>query len=691
MKTNLVFWHFFKPSIWLKGLFALSISGFCLLVGCKDDTISPDVPIVVVGEVTDINTAGATFHGQIMNEVRGFNEVGFVWDESASPAYASSRKEVQVEKGIRHFSARISADHQTGKGYTVKAYLKTGDKFTFSNTVKFTSLGSLPPEIADFSPKSGVRNTEVTIYGKNFSTVLSHINVKIGEIVVPVIASTDSTITVKIPQNIYTSGTVKITVSVLGKSTASIDNFELGGVFIESFSPKTTSCYGRITIKGKKFTLGSNTYVYFRLISDNTWDVNYGEILRLTDTEIDVKVPALYQGLDYKIQVTSGGYEAEAEESFTMQGPEIISIEPLQVFSHDTVSVTGKTMKEVFGVAINDIQMDVISRSDNQVKAIIPEITAGEYFIKVSNNCMHITTFPTKITVNSLWKTVSNIPISTRIDAVSLAIGDKLYVGLGNDMCTTTTDYLNDWWELNAVTEKWTRKADFPGVGRQRAVATVVDGKFVIGSGLDNSDLELNDFWIYDPVTDEWQSMNPAPNPPRYNAIAFSAEGRLFYGIGRTNSYVIYTDFYEYDFAGGIWLESYSYPGEINPESFSYFTVNNTGYYLINPYWSYYQYLTLHSFTPSEGWNIQTNLDFLVNKVITNDQTVIFIKEHKQPVLVDNQTFEPIANLPSFYSTEPYYNYFGAIANDRLYIGFGLDPNGGCYNDIIYLNLNDYR
>ena len=691
MKTILDFQHLFKPSVWLKGLFALTIASLWLIISCKDDTISPDVPIVVVGEVTDIDTDGATFHGRIVNEGRGFNELGFVWDESASPGYTSSRKVVPVEKGIRQFSARISADHQSGKEYTVKAYLKTGDKITYSNSVKFTSKGCLPPVITDFSPKSGVRNTEVTIYGKNFSHLVSHNKVMFGDYVASVIASTDTTLYVKIPSDIYFSSKVKITVTVAGKSTTSIEDFEFGGVFIDRFFPKTATCYGKITIYGKNFKLGGYTYVYFRL-SDNS-NASGAEILRISDTEIEVKVPALSQGLEYYVEVISGQYSARASDLFKMEIPVITSIEPLSGMEGDTLAIKGRGMGINYSyVYLGSNYLIPIMQSDTLIKVIVPSLQSGQYDVWIQNNCNYTAGYPIKVNVVSPWRKLQNIPVSPRIDAICLPIGDNLYIGLGNDMCTTPTDFLNDWWAFNTISEKWTRKADFPGLARGYNVATVHGGQIVIGGGIAEDATILTDFWVYDPNTDIWQMLTSFPYNYGTGSVLYSINNVLYHGMMKAANGYNYGDLFSYNPLNGEWNTASSISNNFYANDVIYFMHENSGYLLYNSdnYWMDLAFIS--RFDPMNGWERLPELSFNIRKAYNDDNDIVFIEEFNRPTLFDPSNWTILQTLPDIDLEGDRDHYFGAIANNRIYIGLGTNPNNGnCYTDIIYLDLNDYK
>ncbi|MFT3904637.1 MAG: kelch repeat-containing protein [Niabella sp.] len=115
------------------------------------------------------------------------------------------------------------------------------------------------------------------------------------------------------------------------------------------------------------------------------------------------------------------------------------------------------------------------------------------------------------------WAVSSEFSGVGRTDAVSFTIGDKVYIGLGND----GTNMLNDFWVFDEKSNKYTQIANFPGEARSKAVAFSVNGKGYVGTG-SNGRNKLDDFWEYDPATDTWVSIAPFPGGVRHDAVAFT-------------------------------------------------------------------------------------------------------------------------------------------------------------------------
>lgn len=103
------------------------------------------------------------------------------------------------------------------------------------------------------------------------------------------------------------------------------------------------------------------------------------------------------------------------------------------------------------------------------------------------------------------WQQKADIPFASRKGAAGFSIGDKGYVGLGSHINNDGSEEgLSDFWEYDPVTDKWTRKADFP------EYITFAYTSFVLNQNgyLINGNKEC---WQYSPATDKWLEKKPLP------------------------------------------------------------------------------------------------------------------------------------------------------------------------------------
>jgi len=100
---------------------------------------------------------------------------------------------------------------------------------------------------------------------------------------------------------------------------------------------------------------------------------------------------------------------------------------------------------------------------------------------------------------DNTWRKKADFPSTMRGDAFAFTIGNKGYVGSGQERGTVIGPYLKDFWEYNTTTDTWVRKADFPSAARIWAGSFNVNGKGYVFGGINQSNATLYDFWEYTP------------------------------------------------------------------------------------------------------------------------------------------------------------------------------------------------
>jgi N-acetylneuraminic acid mutarotase len=143
------------------------------------------------------------------------------------------------------------------------------------------------------------------------------------------------------------------------------------------------------------------------------------------------------------------------------------------------------------------------------------------------------------------WEEMKNFPGCIRIEAAGFWIGEKFYTGLGFgylDDNFQNLDNLNDFYEYDTSTKTWTRKADFPGIGRMKAASFSIGEKGYIGFGqsLVNCDqgcdqVAYRDLWEYDPIQDRWETAGTYDQVEEGATIyskSFPVNGKVYITLG---------------------------------------------------------------------------------------------------------------------------------------------------------------
>ncbi len=174
------------------------------------------------------------------------------------------------------------------------------------------------------------------------------------------------------------------------------------------------------------------------------------------------------------------------------------------------------------------------------------------------------------------WNTI--VEPTGRFAAVALSIGNKGYIGTGNDGGSR-----KDFWEYDPITDGWSQKADFGGQARENAVGFVIDGKGYIGlgdsSGINpRSGITLSDLWEYDPVANSWIQKTDFPAGGRAGATAFAINSKGYVGTGMgPGIYNLNNDFWEYDPVADSWTQKANFGGDARECAIG-FSIGGKGY-----------------------------------------------------------------------------------------------------------------
>ena len=200
-------------------------------------------------------------------------------------------------------------------------------------------------------------------------------------------------------------------------------------------------------------------------------------------------------------------------------------------------------------------------------------------------------------TLTRSWSQVAKFPGYNSILAPSFTIGSNAYVCTGGGTATKEN------WQYNQLTNVWTRKADFPGPSRFAAVGAVANGKAYVGLGVNGDNINLpdtKDWWQYDAVTDSWTRKADFPGTRRSYSVAFVINNKVYVATGShhdqsTNSTTYFNDLWQYNPANDTWTQKANMPALGRSDAVASYVFENkgvvaTGYNndnLLNDCWEY--------------------------------------------------------------------------------------------------------
>jgi len=205
--------------------------------------------------------------------------------------------------------------------------------------------------------------------------------------------------------------------------------------------------------------------------------------------------------------------------------------------------------------------------------------------------------------VSNTWTQKASLPGLARCSAAGFAIGNYCYIGTGSGSGSV---YYNDFWRYDAIANTWAQKASFPGAARYGAVGFSVSDSGYMGIGWNVSSY-FNDIWRYNTATDSWAQKANYPGLGNVECCAFSIGSKGYAGLGAYPCNTTYTDFYEYDPVADTWTQKPDYPGNAkqNPVRFA---ICNKGYVGWGDNCGPPYLLDFYQYDPATGnWTVKAN------------------------------------------------------------------------------------
>ena len=160
--------------------------------------------------------------------------------------------------------------------------------------------------------------------------------------------------------------------------------------------------------------------------------------------------------------------------------------------------------------------------------------------------CITITFFSLVMNlVAQNWAQKSVLPALGRSESVGFSIGNKGYIGLGGD--NNTSMMYNDFYEWNQSNNTWLQIASFPGQARIGAVGFSIGKKGYVATGYAGGSFALKELWEWDgdtasPNYNTWTRKADYPGIGKVAAVGFAIGKKAYVGTGNYTQ-----DFWEWD------------------------------------------------------------------------------------------------------------------------------------------------
>jgi IPT/TIG domain. len=528
----------------MKNYFLILFAVVCILSSCKDAEIqSKEYPLIVTKEVSDINTGGATLDAEIL--VQGtapITDFGFILSDGTSTLKLSTFNS-------NKFKTRILTDLKPKVNYVCKAYLTTAQKLVYGNAVGFISLGSTPPLISDFNPKTGFDGDTVKLRGKYFSSFAANNRIYVNNIAAQIIASTDSSIVFITPFQPFI-GAADITLETNTIKVTSTQKFTLVGPQINSISSLSETSGKVVAITGTNLIHnGSNITINFGQYN--------AEILNMTNNRIDVVVPIPYLNLladNYTtIKLTNGlktlTYSSDfiIKKSWKSKSPPLLFNWPTSYQSGFTYNGKGYMHDVNYG---NMYEYNPLTDSWKQfgTSPFPSAIYTKSLYIQSNDKVFRVGGIDYLYNpVNYLWSYNLIANKWTMKNNLPFSFSDASYFTLENQIYILT--YEGQLWQCDFENEQYKRLKDFPAKFMNYFVSTFIANGNAYA-------VQYGKTWLYDKQNDNW--IQKASNI--FYKETYSVYAKCF--TYNNTGYVLNngTDLYKYDFVNDRWIYTTKYP-----------------------------------------------------------------------------------------------------------------------------------
>ncbi len=190
-------------------------------------------------------------------------------------------------------------------------------------------------------------------------------------------------------------------------------------------------------------------------------------------------------------------------------------------------------------------------------------------------------TWSLKAQTQNFWTKKADFSGLKRERAVSFTIGDKGYIATGVDTTDVTN---NDLWEFDAGLNAWTQKANLPASPRRNAIGFSIGNIGYLGTGMDSTDANLgntlSDFWAYDPISNSWTEKAQFPafgGSGIYFATAFTIDGKGYICCGKRGPNNYSSQLWEYKVLNNSWIQKSNFPGGVRYQ-LSSFAIDGRAY-----------------------------------------------------------------------------------------------------------------
>ncbi len=533
-------------------------------MGCQKEVIdSKEYPRVSTLGVTNINSEGATFNGEVLSSGNtSIIEQGFLWDTTAV-LRDNSKNKILLEdvNNTGRFKYRMSGSLNKNQKYYVKAFSKAQEYLVFGDVVSFLSKGSKPVQITSFNPSVGSWGDTISIKGQRLNGI--DYTVYFGNLQAEILSSSDSIMKVIVPSKLNEKR-VKILIESQDDTISSVEYFNYRSPEVSGISALNGTFNDELIITGRNLC-GYDAYnvkVYFNETA--------ATVIEVSSNMLKTTVPSGVTKNELQVCVMVDGSKDCYNELFQLAAPVIENVIDDHVFIGQTLGIEGQNfnpLPEQNVVLIDGKDAEVIEASANYLEIVIPD---GIYINRDASVSMTLSTqryvYDGTVYIADLWLKKGSIPDNGYNTS---AVFNFSYGGFGYTAFNTESGKVL-MYKYSPQLNEWQEEGYFPEDKRSKMVAFVIDQFAYVGGGNDN---EV--FWKYDILNKTWERISDFPKTGVSRMTSFA-----IYGIGYICTGEQTDNFWRYDPTSDQWEQLGDFIPEENWSARAdlSFVIDNKGY-----------------------------------------------------------------------------------------------------------------
>jgi N-acetylneuraminic acid mutarotase len=500
---------------------ALIILALGIIFSCQKEyeTYPYKYPYLILREISNINSEGVTATAEILSLGNdSIIDFGFVWCPIGGvPTIDRFKLSFTGKPHVGIFSGEIKNCINENVLYDIRPFIQGKKYLVYGTSLQFKGLGSLDPKIIDFTPKEGKRKSQVKIIGENFN---SNPIVYFGNANAKVIKAYTNEIVVEVPLLL---GNVKIYLHQNDKIFESDQTYNILNPWTEISLPdellslEYPTCFA---INGRGYFVCGYSSIT-STFSKKMWEYNpiNNEWMEKSEFPGAARKNAVSTVINNKAYIGFGDngrrskgfsdlweYDPSSDtwsrkEDFPLQEYG----EPVSFSNNNKGYIGLGTEQYSYGdggkLSSKFWSFDVVANKWEQISDF-PYFAFSCTAFSVNNSLYAglgwlgdcYSNFYELDTLKNSWTNNLTYPGKGCLGIKNFVIGDKVYMGLGNDNNNSFTDF----WEFNHTNKTWTRQLDFPYSTVLMASFSINGKGYVFGSKYGYLSY-IRSFWEFDP------------------------------------------------------------------------------------------------------------------------------------------------------------------------------------------------